>query len=215
MLSKRKRARPSAEFISSAARFEEIPKSVSPEFCILGRSNVGKSSFINHVFANGSLARVSKTPGKTTLANFYRVNDGTIWADLPGYGFAQKARSEQERWSLLVADYCEKRKNLCGVIWLCDSRHPGLPIDKEAIAWLVSLSLPVFAVLTKADKLSAAEQAQSVRRFAEEFPLSGAGLLFSTRSQQAGERFWQEFSAWASGLTCGADTRGTTNQNCQ
>jgi GTP-binding protein len=190
----------SAVFLSSAAHFREIPESTSKEFCIMGRSNVGKSSFINHVFRNGKLARVSKTPGKTTLANFFKISDGTIWADLPGYGFAQKARSDQERWSMLVADYCEKRENLCGVIWLVDSRHPGLPIDRDAFTWLTSLSLPVFPVLTKADKLSHREQAESIARFRKDFPGALAPALYSTRQEDARIRFWESFPSWATEL---------------
>src|SRR5271169_1330235 len=89
---------PTAEFLFSVARYNDLPKSNKREFCILGRSNVGKSSFLNHVFANKRLARVSKTPGKTTLMNFFSVNDGSVWVDLPGYGHARRARTEQVRW---------------------------------------------------------------------------------------------------------------------
>ncbi len=195
----KEQCRPSAVFASSAANIRDIPQGSEREFCVFGRSNVGKSSFINHVFSNGSLARVSKTPGKTTLANFYRVSDGSVWADLPGYGYAHKARSEQVRWSRLVADYCEKRGNLCGVIWLCDSRHPGLPLDKEALAWLSSLSLPVLAVLTKADKLSARERAENPARFVRELRLAEPPVLYSTRHEEARQRFWERYEAWASG----------------
>jgi len=188
---------PSAVFLGSAAAWRDIPKGSEREFCVLGRSNVGKSSFINHVFSNGSLARVSKTPGKTTLANFYRISDGTVWVDLPGYGYAQKARSEQVRWSRLVADYCENRDALSGVIWLCDARHPGLALDKEAFAWLSSLSLPVLAVLTKADKLSARECAENPGRFSREIGLRDIPLLYSTKDEEARRRFWERYTAWA------------------
>jgi GTP-binding protein len=187
----------SAEFLSSAAHYKEIPESIAREFCIFGRSNVGKSSFINHLFGNGRLARVSKTPGKTTLANFYRVGDGSIWADLPGYGHAQRAREEQVRWSKLVADYCENRKNLSGVIWLCDLRHPGMNIDKEAYAWLATLSLPVLAVLTKADKLSRQEQMANAGRYCREFGFPGIPVLYTTADESARERFWKRYLPWA------------------
>jgi GTP-binding protein len=190
--------RPSAEFLLSAAHMRDIPQSPEREFCVLGRSNVGKSSFINHVFSNGSLARVSKTPGKTTLANFYRVDDGSVWVDLPGYGHAQRARSEQMRWSRLVADYCEKRKNLRGVILLCDSRHPGLPLDKEALAWLSSLSLPVLVVLTKTDKLSVRERTENAALFARELHLEEPPVFYSTRHEEARQRFWERYEVWAS-----------------
>ncbi|HMD67807.1 MAG TPA: ribosome biogenesis GTP-binding protein YihA/YsxC [Chitinivibrionales bacterium] len=195
-----KQRRPSAVFASSAANIRDIPQSSEREFCVFGRSNVGKSSFINHVFSNGSLARVSKTPGKTTLANFYKVDDGSVWVDLPGYGHAQKARSEQVRWSRLVADYCEKRENLCGVILLCDSRHPGLSLDKEALAWLSSLSLPVLVVLTKTDKLSPQERAQNLALFVRTLRLKEPPVPYSTRYEEARKRFWEHYEAWASRL---------------
>jgi GTP-binding protein len=200
MLHEKRHPRPSAAFLRSAADFNDIPQSTGREFCVLGRSNVGKSSFINHVFSNGGLARVSKTPGKTTLANFYRVSDGSVWADLPGYGFASRARTEQVRWSRLVAQYCEYRKNLCGVIWLCDSRHPGQVLDREAFAWFASLSLPWLLVLTKADKLTAQEQAGSLREYGRDFASVQPPVLYSTRSEDARDRFWEQFTAWAGSL---------------
>jgi GTP-binding protein len=200
MPDKEKKQRPTAVFLSSAAHYDDVPKSAGREFCVLGRSNVGKSSFINHLFGNKTLARVSKTPGKTTLANFYRVSDGSVWADLPGYGHAERARSEQIRWSRLIADYCESRKNLRGVIWLCDIRHPGLVIDKEAYSWLVSLSLPVLTVLTKADKLPAQQQAAHARQYAAAFGMRRLPVLYSTSIDAARERFWKRYVEWASTL---------------
>jgi GTP-binding protein len=191
----------SAEFLSSAAQYADIPKSITREFCVLGRSNVGKSSFINHVFGNSGLARVSKTPGKTTLANFYKVSDGSIWADMPGYGYAQRAKSEQVRWSKLIADYCENRENLKGVILLCDLRHPGLAIDKEACSWLASLSLPVLAVLTKADKLTRQEQHKNIEQYRREFSFTGEPIPYSIIGDAARELFCRRYFSWAANLT--------------
>jgi GTP-binding protein len=200
MPDKEKMQRPAAVFLSSAAHYADIPRSTSPEFCVLGRSNVGKSSFINHVFGNKTLARVSRTPGKTTLANFYRASDGSVWADLPGYGHAERARSEQIRWSRLIADYCQNRKNLRGVILLCDIRHPGQILDKEAYSWLVSLSLPVLAVLTKADKLPAQQQEARARQYAAAFGMRRLPVLYSTSIDAARERFWKRHAEWAAEL---------------
>lgn len=190
----------SAEFLSSAAQYEDIPQSSATEFCVLGRSNVGKSSFINHVFGDRGLARVSKTPGKTTLANFYKVSDGSVWADMPGYGYAQRARDEQVRWSKLIADYCENRKNLQGVIWLCDMRHPGLNIDKEAYSWFASLSLPVLAVLTKADKLSRGEQRKRIGLYRREFNFPVDPVPYSTQGGGSRGLFCGRYYAWTAAL---------------
>jgi GTP-binding protein len=197
MLEKETVKQPRAQFLFSAAHFNEIPKSESREFCVLGRSNVGKSSFINHVFADNRLARVSKTPGKTTLANFFALGDGSVWVDLPGYGHARRAMDEQARWSQLIEDYCVKRKNLRGVIWLCDSRHPGLEIDKEAFAWFSSRGLPVFSVLTKADKLTRQEQVGAVQSFARLFPADPVPILFTNEGERSRMVFWDHFYAWA------------------
>lgn len=191
------RKMPTAEFLFSAAQYAEIPNSDKKEFCILGRSNVGKSSFLNHVFANSRLARVSKTPGKTTLANFFSISDGSVWVDLPGYGHARRARTEQVRWSRLVAEYCEGRKNLRGVLWLCDSRHPGLEIDKEGFAWLSSLGLPLMTLLTKADKLTRQEQAEAVMTFLQRVPVDPKPLLFSNAGERSRAVFWDHFYSWA------------------
>jgi GTP-binding protein len=200
MLQKEIMQRLSAEFLSSAAQYADIPKSVPREFCVLGRSNVGKSSFINHVFGNSGLARVSKTPGKTTLANFYKVSDGSIWADMPGYGYAERAKTEQVRWSRLIADYCENRENLKGVILLCDLRHPGLAIDKEAFSWLASLSLPVLGVLTKADKLPRREQHENMQRYRQEFGFAGDPIPYSIVGDSARELFCRRYFSWAASL---------------
>jgi len=189
--------RPAAEFLFSAANFSEIPKSKSREFCVCGRSNVGKSSFINHVFADNRLARVSKMPGKTTLANFFSVSDGSVWVDLPGYGHAQRARTEQLRWSRLIGDYCEGRENLRGAIWLCDSRHVGLDIDKEAYEWFRSLDLPVLPVLTKTDKLTRRQQSENVKKFTGLFHPEFEPVLFSYAGELSREVFWERYYYWA------------------
>jgi GTP-binding protein len=189
-----------AEFLFSAARFDQIPRSDKREFCILGRSNVGKSSFINHVFGDNRLARVSKTPGKTTLANFFGLSGGSVWVDLPGYGHARRGHDEQVRWSQLIEDYCVGRKNLRGVIWLCDSRHPGLEIDREAFAWFSSRRLPVFPVLTKSDKLTRQEQAKALTAFVALFPVDIEPVLFTCQGEQSRMVFWDRFSAWAKRL---------------
>jgi GTP-binding protein len=201
MLETHSAQQPRAQFLFSAARYDEIPVRRQREFCLLGRSNVGKSSFVNHVFGEKRLARVSKTPGKTILANFFSVSDGSVWVDLPGYGHAVRARAEQRRWSVLIADYCENRENLQGVIWLCDIRHPGLEIDKEAFAWCASLGLPLFAVLTKADKLTQREQAEQGRKFAALFRMDVAPVLFSNAGEMSRRVFWDRFRAWEKSLS--------------
>lgn len=185
-----------AEFIMSAAHFSELPAHEGEEFCVMGRSNVGKSSFINHVFENRRLARVSKMPGKTILANLYKVSDGTMWVDLPGYGYARTARTEQVRWGGLIEEYCNKRKNLKGIIWLLDVRHVGLNIDLEAKEWLSRRRLPLLPVLMKCDKLSKARLSVQTKAFVKTFRFTFNPVAFSTKEIPCRELFWKEYEAW-------------------
>jgi GTP-binding protein len=184
-------------FILSAGTLRELPPSPGKEYALLGRSNVGKSSFINHVCSNQSLARTSKHPGTTVCANLYGIAENLFWVDLPGYGFARTARNEKARWSHLIRDYCEKRRNLAGIIWLVDSRHIGVAMDREAYAWLVSLKKPVMPVLTKSDKLTNRERIEQQKSFVKEFGSVGTPILYSLHEQACREMFWQRYEKWA------------------
>jgi GTP-binding protein len=191
------RSLPKARFVMSAGKFSELPRASNDEYCVLGRSNVGKSSFINHVFADRRLAKVSKTPGKTVCVNLFQLSDGTCWADLPGYGFAAKARTEKGRMSDLISDYCAHRENLKGVIWLLDLRHPGMESDKVAYGWFAQLRLPVFPVLTKSDKLSHGRAKEQTRVYRELFGLASPPVAYSIHESAARDRFWEVFGRWA------------------
>jgi GTP-binding protein len=187
-----------AEFVMSAARFSDLPAPQGAEFCVMGRSNVGKSSFINHVFSDKSLARVSNKPGKTVLANFFKVSDGTVWVDLPGYGYAKTARTERARWSALIEDYCQKRENLRGVVWLLDMRHAGLSSDLEAGEWLERLGLPTLPVLTKCDKLSRSEAAAQKKAFVKALGLTFDPIVYSVTKPAYRDLFWERYALWQS-----------------
>ncbi len=186
----------SASFVASAAHFRDLPKPSGEEYAIVGRSNVGKSSFINHVLSSGALARTSKKPGKTTLANLYRLEEGLYWVDLPGYGYARASIEEKERWSKLIADYCSKRSNLVGIIWLLDIRHPGIGADLEAAQWLQSLNISILPVLTKGDKLSRNMQQKSVADYRKLFGFEEEPLVYSTLEHSSREKFWARFDDW-------------------
>jgi len=187
---------PRAHLAATVGLAGELPEPAGEEFCVLGRSNVGKSSFINHVFGDRGLARVSKTPGKTTLANFYALDNGTFWIDLPGYGYARASRGEQARMTGLVRRCCAERPGLRGVLWLLDIRHPGLAIDREAWAWLSSLRLAALAVLTKTDTVSPAEARRLAQEHARAFP-GIAPVPFSERRTGMRDAFWQAYRGWA------------------
>jgi len=186
----------SVQFIQSAAHYKELPAPAGAEYAVLGRSNVGKSTFINHALASGALARVSKRPGKTTLANLYKLDSGLYWVDLPGYGYAKASGDEKDRWSRLIADYCGKRENLAGIIWLLDIRHPGVAADMEAKAWLDSIGKPVLPVLTKGDKLSRPMQKKQSNEYCKVFGFTEVPVIYSSLEHESRARFWGRFNGW-------------------
>ncbi len=143
-----------AKFIISAAKLEQVPDLKMAEIAIVGRSNVGKSSLINHLTQNKGLARVSTTPGKTQLINFFTVDDAFIFVDLPGYGFAKVPKAIREEWGTLIQDYLQNRKSLSLILLLCDSRHPPTEEDIAFAKWATHFKRPLIVVFTKVDKLS-------------------------------------------------------------
>ncbi len=192
------RTRPS--LIVSAAFARDFPPPHGEEYAILGRSNVGKSSFINHVLGCRGLAHTSRTPGKTSLANFYGIGDNMVWVDLPGYGYARTSIGERQRWSELIRSYCEERENLYGAIWLIDIRHPGSEMDLQAREWLESIGLPFFTVLTKSDKLKRGAAIVQTRRAIKELRLTDEPLLYSVRKNECRTLFWKKFDIWRTAL---------------
>jgi GTP-binding protein len=190
-----------ARYLVSAGTYQELPAPHGVEFCIVGRSNVGKSSFINHLFNNRTLARISKMPGKTVCANVYKIEETVYWVDLPGYGYSAKGKSEQQRWSRLIDDYCSKRPNLRGVLWLLDIRHIGLPVDSQACAWLRERKLPVLPVLSKCDKLSRNDINKHIKLFKSSFSGVQTPVIYSILDAASRERFWQAYSRWSAGLS--------------
>jgi GTP-binding protein len=188
---------PKAEFVMSSPTYLLLPKPSGPEFCVAGRSNVGKSSFMNHLFSQHNLARVSKKPGKTIAANYYRLDTGMVWVDLPGYGYAKTSEAEQKRLTHLVSDYLSLRKNLRGVVWLCDIRHPNLEADEMAYATYRELNVPVFILLTKGDKLPSGQRMAMYKKFESAFLLDCAPYIYSVNWECARKEFWTVFSRWA------------------
>ena len=162
-----------AEFVTSAAGAGDFPRDRLPEVALVGRSNVGKSSLIN-ALVRRALARTSAAPGKTRLANFYRVQRGSAapvyLVDLPGYGYARGGDAAAQEFRRLTDAYFE-RPGARAVLLLVDARHPGLESDLEAWAWLRSQPCPSGVIGTKVDKLTRAERARHARELQTLFEL--------------------------------------------
>lgn len=143
----------SAELIVSAVRRSQYPLEVLPEFLLVGRSNVGKSSFINAITNRKKLARISATPGKTRNLNFYLINENFYFVDVPGYGYASVSKKEQKKFGLMIEDYLEHREQLKRVYMLVDFRHKPSDDDILMYKFLKYYNLPVTIIATKVDKV--------------------------------------------------------------
>lgn len=145
-------ARP-VQFVMGAARIDQLPAPDLPEVAFAGRSNVGKSSLINALTGRHGLARTSNTPGRTQQVNFFALGGRLMLVDLPGYGYAQAAKSAVARWQGLILDYLRGRPNLRRTCVLVDARHGLKPSDREVMRTLDRSAVPYRVVLTKADKV--------------------------------------------------------------
>ena len=155
----------SAEFDRSAPDLKGCPNWNRPEFAFIGRSNVGKSSLINMLAERKALAKVSVTPGKTKLINYFIINGSWCLVDLPGYGYAKTNQVQRADFNEAVADYLEKRENLRCAFVLIDSNLPPQPIDLEFVRWLGGVAVPFVLVFTKADKQSSTSVEKNVAAF--------------------------------------------------
>ncbi|WP_448213971.1 ribosome biogenesis GTP-binding protein YihA/YsxC [Colwellia sp. MEBiC06753] len=143
-----------AKFTISAPDIRRLPEDIGIEVAFAGRSNAGKSSALNTLTNQKSLARTSKTPGRTQLINVFEIAENKRLIDLPGYGFAKVPLEMKKKWQKALGEYLEMRDCLKGLVVLMDIRHPLKDLDKDLIEWAVDSELPVLALLTKSDKLS-------------------------------------------------------------
>ena len=188
-----------ASFITSAAKLSQSPEDNGYEIAFAGRSNAGKSSAINTLCQQTSLARTSRTPGRTQLLNFFRVDDQRRLVDLPGYGYAAVAQDIKADWQGALADYLEKRECLRGVILMMDSRHPLKDYDIQMLEWANHIEIPVHVLLTKVDKLNRKEQAISLERVdaaLKEFSLDFSVQLFSSLKRWGIDEAHEKLDQW-------------------
>ena len=142
------------EFVFGVTNYKNLPDDAGSEILLAGRSNAGKSGALNVLTDNPKLARISKTPGRTTEINFFKVNEDLMLLDLPGYGFAKSSKAKKKDWGPLLGEYFQKRRALTAVVIFMDIRHPLKESDWEMIHLCRNFNVPFIPALTKSDKLS-------------------------------------------------------------
>jgi GTP-binding protein len=194
----------SAEFVKSATDARGWPAAGSPEFAFCGRSNVGKSSALNALAARKSLARVSRTPGRTRLINFFELlaaektrsggagkQHHVVFADLPGYGFATGPRQERDAWRAMIEEYLTGRETLRALVVLVDGELGAQPSDVEMVRWGESLERNVVVAATKLDKIARNQRNQQIDRIAGQLAVPRV-IGFSAREHFGVDEVWRE-----------------------
>lgn len=169
-----------------------LPKTGKPEFVLAGRSNVGKSSFVNALIQRKSFARTSSTPGKTRTINFYAVNDAFFLVDLPGYGYAKTGPVEQEKWDRLIRRYLSEGEDIEEVILLLDSRRVPNEMDLQMFQWILAATgYEPIVIITKMDKLKRSQHAKAIKEIREKLGASKNCMMipFSAETKSGREEF--------------------------
>jgi len=180
----------SAKFVKSAFKDTDWPHDKRPEIAFLGRSNVGKSSFINSLLGVRGLARTSSTPGRTQALNFFLINEKFWFVDLPGYGYARAPKDVKAQWSAAATDYVEKRKQLALSVHLIDARHEPTARDLQLHEWLTHHHKPHVIVATKSDKLSNNELKGNIAHAKQKMSTSGI-LRYSAVTGRGRNEVWR------------------------
>jgi GTP-binding protein len=171
----------------------QYPKDELPEIAFAGRSNVGKSSFINSMINRANLARTSGKPGKTRTINFYIINESFRFVDLPGYGYAQVSKSEREKWGHIIDQYLTERENLREIILIVDIRHEPSEQDLMMYNWIKSFGYKGLVIATKADKISKARWQKHVNIIKKKLDIEDTSLIlpYSSDNKVNKEKAWQ------------------------
>ncbi|HAO9028653.1 TPA: YihA family ribosome biogenesis GTP-binding protein [Listeria monocytogenes] len=181
------------ELIISAVRPEQYPETDLPEYALAGRSNVGKSSFINTMIRRKSMARISQKTGKTQTLNFYKIEEALFFVDVPGYGFAKVSKTEREKWGVMIETYITSREQLRGVIQIVDLRHKPTEDDRMMYEFLKYYDIPVIVVATKADKIPRSKWQKNAKIVREtlDFDPDDKFVLFSSETKMGKDEAWQ------------------------
>jgi GTP-binding protein len=181
-----------AEIVISAVKPEQYPAGNLPEFALAGRSNVGKSSFINKMVNRKNLARTSSKPGKTQTLNFYLINESLYFVDVPGYGFARVSKKEREAWGKMMETYFTTREQLRAVVLIIDLRHPPTKDDVMMYEFLKHYDIPTIIIATKADKVPKGKWQKHGKAVRETLKMAAGDelILFSAETGQGKEEAW-------------------------
>lgn len=181
-----------ADILLSATNKSHYPQDDIPEVALAGRSNVGKSSFINTMLNRKNLARTSGKPGKTQLLNFFNIDDKIRFVDVPGYGYARVSKKEREKWGKMIEEYLTSRENLRAVISLVDLRHEPSADDVQMYEFLKYYEIPVILVATKADKIPRGKwnKHESMIKKKLDFDKTDTFIIFSSVNKTGVEEAW-------------------------
>lgn len=187
-----------AEIVMSAVREDQYPTTGYPEIALAGRSNVGKSSFINTLLQRKNLARTSSKPGKTQTLNFYLIEDSFYFVDVPGYGYAKVSKKERARWGEMINTYLMNRETLQAVISLIDMRHEPTKEDCQMYDFLKYFDIPVIVVATKADKIPRGKwnKHESMIKKALNFDNNDDFIVFSSETKEGKDKAWAAIEAY-------------------
>ncbi|WML45575.1 ribosome biogenesis GTP-binding protein YihA/YsxC [Neobacillus sp. PS3-40] len=182
----------SSEIIISAVKPDQYPDTDIPEFALAGRSNVGKSSFINKMLNRKGLARISSKPGKTQTLNFYLINEILHFVDVPGYGYAKVSKTEREAWGKMIETYITKRDQLRAVVMIVDLRHPPSVDDRMMYNFLKHFEIPCVVIATKADKIPKGKWQKHLKVTKETLDLDANDeiVLFSSETGLGKDQAW-------------------------
>lgn len=158
-----------------------------PEIAIVGRSNVGKSSFINMLANQKKLAKTSSLPGRTRLVNYFMFNENFVLVDLPGYGFAKASKQEQQVWESMITGYFAESEFLKGIIMLVDIRHTPTDNDVQMLNYLYAYNIPVVIVATKQDKIKKSEMASKVMDISAKLKIAKENIIITSSETRYGK----------------------------
>ncbi|MDL4841697.1 ribosome biogenesis GTP-binding protein YihA/YsxC [Aquibacillus rhizosphaerae] len=182
-----------AEIVISAVSKKQYPSDLIPEIALAGRSNVGKSSFINKMINRKSLARTSSKPGKTQTLNFYKINDVFHFVDVPGYGYAKVSKTEREAWGKMLEEYFVERDNLSAAALVVDLRHKPTADDITMYNFLKHYELPIIVIATKLDKIAKNKRESHVQQTRKTLGLAPEDIVvpFSSETGEGKDKAWK------------------------